>query len=78
MSALAFSMNPVFHEQSKHMDVQYHFFHECVEIGSISTDFVGTKDQLADILTKAFHELSTSIEWSRSVPTRHTRIRGRM
>jgi len=78
MSALALSKNPVFHEQSKHIDAHYHFIHECVEIGSISTDIVGTKDQLADILTKAFHELSTNIEWSRSVPTRHTRIRGRM
>lgn len=78
MSALALSKNPVFHEQSKHIDVRYRFIRDCVENGSISTDFVGTKDQLADILTKAFHELSTSIEWSRSVPTRHTRIRGRM
>lgn len=78
MSALALSKNPVFHEWSKHIGVQYHFIRECMENGSISTDFVGTKDQLADILTKAFHELSTRIEWSRSVPTRHTRIRGRM
>ncbi|KAM3408044.1 hypothetical protein ACQJBY_001364 [Aegilops geniculata] len=76
MSALALSKNPVFHEQSKHIDVRYRFIRDCVENGCISTDFVGTKDQLADILMKGlgrfcFHELTTRIEWLRSVPSRH-------
>ena len=67
MSALALSKNPVFHEQSKHIDVRYRFIRDCVENGCISTDFVGTKDQLADILMKGlgrvcFHELTTMIE----------------
>lgn len=66
MSALALSRNPIFHERSKHIDLRYHFIRECVENGVISTEFVNTKDQLADILTKAlarvqFHEQKTRI-----------------
>ena len=66
MSALALSKNPVFHEWSKHINIQYHFIRECLEIGSISAEFVSTKDQLADILTKAlgrvkFQELRAKI-----------------
>jgi hypothetical protein len=66
MSALALSKNPVFHERSKHIDLRYHFIRECVDNGSIAAEFVTTKDQLADILTKAlervkFHELKARI-----------------
>lgn len=32
------------HERSKHIDVRYHFICECLENGSISTEFVSTKD----------------------------------
>jgi hypothetical protein len=52
-SALALIQNPVFHERSKHIDVRYHFIRECREDGRINADFIGTKDQLADIQTKA-------------------------
>jgi hypothetical protein len=66
MSTLAPNKNLVFHERSKHIDIRYHFIHECVENGSISAKFVSTKNQLADILTKAlgrvrFHELNARI-----------------
>jgi hypothetical protein len=65
-SALVLIQNHVFHERSKHIDVRYHFIRECREDGRISADFVGTKDQLADIQTKAlgrvrFHELRARI-----------------
>ncbi|XP_062182205.1 secreted RxLR effector protein 161-like [Phragmites australis] len=65
-SALALSKNPVFHERSKHIQTRYHYIRECVENGSICASFVSTKDQLADILTKAlgrvrFQELRTRI-----------------
>lgn len=52
-SALALSKNPVFHERSKHIEIRYHFIRECMENGTISGEFVATKDQLADIQTKA-------------------------
>ncbi|RLM86698.1 hypothetical protein C2845_PM04G10700 [Panicum miliaceum] len=51
-SAIALSKNPVFHDRSKHIDTRYHFIRECVEEGRVQIASVGTKDQLADIMTK--------------------------
>ena len=47
------SKNPVFHDHSKHIDIRYHFIRECIEQNRVAVEFIGTKDQLADILTKA-------------------------
>ena len=54
MSALALIKNSVFHDKSKLIRIKYHYVREAPDDGSISTSFIGTKDQLADILTKAF------------------------
>jgi hypothetical protein len=51
-SAISLSKNPVLHDRSKHIKIRYHFIRECVEHGEIHLEFVGTHDQLADILTK--------------------------
>jgi hypothetical protein len=65
-SALALMKNLVFHERSKHIRVRYHYVRQCIEEGSIRADFISTKDQLADIGTKAlgrvrFQELCARI-----------------
>lgn len=52
-SAIQQSKNPGFHDRSKHIDVRYHFIRECVEENKVTVESIGTKDQLADILTKA-------------------------
>jgi hypothetical protein len=52
-SAIALSKNPVRHDRSKHIDTKFHFIRECVEDGRISLGYVGTQEQLADVLTKA-------------------------
>ncbi|WVZ81518.1 hypothetical protein U9M48_028885 [Paspalum notatum var. saurae] len=52
MAAIALSKNPVLHDQSKHIDTKFHFIRECVDRGDINVEFVGTKEQLVDILTK--------------------------
>jgi len=52
-SALRLTHNPEFHSKSKHIDVKHHFIREKVDEGTISTERVNTKDNLADILTKA-------------------------
>jgi hypothetical protein len=51
-SALALAKNPVFHEQSKHIWVRYHFIRGCLEEGSFKVCYINTKDQLVDLLTK--------------------------
>jgi hypothetical protein len=52
-SAIQLSKNPVFHDRSKHIDTRYHFIRECVEENRVNVESVSTKDQLADVLTKA-------------------------
>jgi hypothetical protein len=42
----------VFHDRSKHIEVRYRFITICIEDGTVTVQFVGTKDQLADVLTK--------------------------
>jgi hypothetical protein len=52
MAAIALCKNPVLHDRSKHIDTKFHYIRECVDRGDINVEFVGTKEQLADILTK--------------------------
>ncbi|XP_023769039.1 uncharacterized mitochondrial protein AtMg00810-like [Lactuca sativa] len=52
-SAIALMKNPVFHGRSKDIDIRYHFIRECVERGQIIMEYVNSKDQQADIFTKA-------------------------
>jgi hypothetical protein len=44
--------NLVHHGHIKHICIRYHFVRECATEGRIEVQFVGTEDQLADILTK--------------------------
>jgi hypothetical protein len=44
--------NLVHHGRSKHIRIRYHFVRECAAERRIKILFVGTSDQLADILTK--------------------------
>lgn len=46
--------NPKFHKRTKHIDIKYHFTREHQSRGTIVAHAIGTKDQLADILTKPF------------------------
>jgi hypothetical protein len=44
--------NLVHHGRSKHIRIRYHFIRECAAEGRIEVQFIGSDDQLADILTK--------------------------
>jgi hypothetical protein len=51
--AIALAKNPVFHGRSKHIDTQVHFTREMVTQGIVDLQWISTKDQIADGLTKA-------------------------
>lgn len=41
------------HNRTKHIDIHFHFIRSEIEAGSINLQSIDTKDNLADILTKA-------------------------
>jgi hypothetical protein len=51
-SAIRLAKNPEFHQRTKHVDIKYHFIREQLKNGVIDMQYVGTDDQLADMLTK--------------------------
>jgi hypothetical protein len=65
-SAISIIRNPVLNDRSRHIDTRFHLIREHEVNGLVSVQFIGTNEQLGDILTKSlsrvkFLELSTKI-----------------
>lgn len=52
-SAIKLSKNPVMHGRSKHIRVRFHFLRDLTKEGTIELVHCGTKEQVADVMTKA-------------------------
>lgn len=50
-SCIKLTENPVFHNRSKHIEIRYHFIHDCVQRGPVELEYVTIDEQVTDILT---------------------------
>ena len=53
--AIDLANNPEHYAKTKHIDIQYHYVREKIQEGVIDLSYIPTKEQLADIFTKALN-----------------------
>ena len=64
--------NPVFHDKSKHIEIKFHYIKDMVQRGVVKLQYVESKEQIADVLTKPlvrvkFEYFRDNLELCRSV-----------
>ena len=75
-SSIKLSYNPVFHEKSKHFEIDYHFTRQKVEDNIIRVEYISSREQPADLLTKPlgrikFEECKKKLHLGNSHPHSH-------
>ncbi len=60
-SVIIISKNLIMHSKTKHIPIKYHFLWEHVIENHVKLEFVGTKEQVADILRSLSQERLLSI-----------------
>jgi hypothetical protein len=56
-SCIKLSVNPVFHDKSKHIGIKYHFIRDVVEKGAVKLHYVATNEQVAYVQTSVKGEV---------------------
>jgi hypothetical protein len=51
-SCIKMTENLVFHDKSKHIEIQYHHIRDMVQRGAINLQYVNMDEQVVDVLTK--------------------------
>ena len=75
-AAIYLAKNPVFHERTKHIELDCHFVREKLLDGLISLSHVSTNLQLADIFTKPLSGPSHADQLSKLAVHRTTNLGG--
>lgn len=52
-SCIHLAKNPIHHQRTKHIDIQYHFIREHIALKDLELCYIHTSDMLANLLTKA-------------------------
>ena len=57
LGSIFIGSNPVQEKWIKHIDIRYHYIHECIKDNKVSVVFVPENDNLADMFTKNLDHL---------------------
>jgi hypothetical protein len=51
-SCIKMTKNLVYHDKLKHIEIHYHYIRDMVQRGAIKLQYVGTNEEVPDVLTK--------------------------
>jgi hypothetical protein len=67
--AIALSANRLTHRRTRHIDIRYHVIRDHVKLGLVKVVFTGTKDMLADGMTKILGRPTHTLTFSKVMKT---------